>query len=445
MTDMPTSSSTPRTALSVPYRSIRPVRAADDAPFEGMLTTVASGDTCVLVDAQSLPARWDGWSADPGGHLVAPLAIVRRSDGHDVALPALTERVEDFVARRRNIGAGLSKGERVTLAVSVTRGLSEVTGSGAVFGQWWLTPSGRPVLATGSSTDEARAKSLSLIHDITEDDASGPVWTEALAALSGAVDNVREYERAEELFFTIAEPSPLATSALRSTRTARDLASHTANTFDEILMPRSRGLTDRLARHVDADLADTFSRATTAVWRWLTRSRQMSSKRAPWLVAAAVTTVVLAGGLLWPSEDGDPATAELPSESTATTTSNGSDPNDSPSDIPALDSAGAETAETTDARSDADITMAVDTLLTRRASCEGDEACESAFAVNSGLLQPAGVIDQTSDQRTQTLIDEYGGVAVVRVAPRADGEPQIVVVELRNDEWLLRDVYDAEQ
>ncbi|MEJ1155531.1 hypothetical protein [Microbacterium marmarense] len=444
MTNMPTDPSTPRTALSAPYRGIRPVRAGDDAPFGGMLTTVESGDACVLIDARSLPEQWDGWSADPDGHLVTPLAIVRRSDGHDVAMPVLTERVEDFVARRQNLGAALTKGERVTLAVSIVRGLSEVTDSAAVAGQWWLTQSGRPVLAAGTSTQMAWEHSLSLIRAISENDAAGPVWAEALVALDGAVENEREYDRAEELLFTIAESSALATSAIGSTRKARDLASHTATTFDEILTPHSRGLTERLARHVDADLADTFSRATTVVWRWLTTSRRSTSKRAPWLVAAAVTATVLAGGLFWPTELGAPATAELPSPSATAMVSEDSDPGVSPTESPAPENDAADEKESSGARTDTDIATAVDSLLTRRADCEGDDGCETAFAVESGFVPPAGVIDLPSDQRSETLIDEYGGVAVVQVEARG-GESQIVVIERRNDEWLLRDVYDAEQ
>ena len=78
----------------------------------------------------------------------APVDIVRRADGHDVALPVCTERLSDFLTRRA--ATPLSAGERLTLAVSVARGVHELAAGGtdaACPGTWWLTEAGQPMLA----------------------------------------------------------------------------------------------------------------------------------------------------------------------------------------------------------------------------------------------------------------------------------------------------------
>ena len=85
-----------------------------------------SGERRVLVDAKVLGREWKGWDAPPHGHVLAPIDVVWRSDGHDVALPVCTERVTDLLARRAATGPPLMPGEAVTLAVSVLRGFAEL-------------------------------------------------------------------------------------------------------------------------------------------------------------------------------------------------------------------------------------------------------------------------------------------------------------------------------
>ena len=43
-----------------------------------------------------------------------------------------------------------------------------------------------------------------------------------------------------------------------------------------------------------------------------------------------------------------------------------------------------------------------------------------------------------------TLLDEFGGAAVLRVeASASPASPQLVVIVRTGDRWLLRDVYDV--
>ena len=57
---------------------------------------------------------------------------------------------------------------------------------------------------------------------------------------------------------------------------------------------------------------------------------------------------------------------------------------------------------------------------------------------------PGGVVDLTAAERTVTLLDEFGGAAVLRVEASASAaSPQLVVIVRTDDRWLLRDVYDV--
>ena len=58
---------------------------------------------------------------------------------------------------------------------------------------------------------------------------------------------------------------------------------------------------------------------------------------------------------------------------------------------------------------------------------------------------PAGAGHLAADERSVSFVDEFGAVAVVRVAPigSTDAVTQLVVLQRHNDEWRVRDVYAA--
>ena len=59
-------------------------------------------------------------------------------------------------------------------------------------------------------------------------------------------------------------------------------------------------------------------------------------------------------------------------------------------------------------------------------------------------MLPPGVVDLPAAERTLTMLDEFGGAAVLRVDANADGQPfQFVVVVRRDAQWLVRDVMDV--
>jgi len=196
---------------------------------------------------------------------------------------------------------------------------------------------------------------------------------------------------------------------------------------------------------VDDDLADTVSRTTTAVWRRLRpaeRAHRTTRRRAPWVLGGAVAVAVLAGGALWPTASGvatvDPAgspAASTPGPSASDTDRAGADPPAAAGTQPAAEGEGAP----------ADLAQVTGALLDARIACGTTSDC-TASVVADGAALPGGVIDLPAAERTVTLLDDFGDLAVLRVDANDGRRPSQMVVVLRRDQkWLLRDVSDVAQ
>ncbi|MDQ7877753.1 hypothetical protein Q9R08_07195 [Microbacterium sp. QXD-8] len=427
--------------LGAPYRAIRPVRARDDGPWPGLLVRTATGEACVMVDADVLGPEWTGWDAAPEGHVLAPLDICRRPDGHDVALPVCVERLEEFVGRR-GVRMPLSLGEAVTLGVSVLRGCAQIAGAPETVGDWWLDDAGRPVLATQSSPRPAREAAAAVLERVTVDASAQRTWRTALHAVTAERMAVRELEAAEEALFAIATPEPLSTVSLSPRSAAESGLRHHDPARAGVALPDHEpappSMWHSLVAGVDDDLADTVSRATTAVWRRLRRAERggkPAPRRAPWLVGGAVAAAVLAGGALWPTASG--VATEDPVD-VVTPTPSGTDParDGSPTD---------QVDAPTDAGSPADLAQVAGALLDARLACGNASDCLASVVVDAAPL-PGGAIDLPAAERALTLLDDFGDIAVLRVDAADGAAPsQMVVILRRDDKWLLRDVSDVAQ
>lgn len=419
--------------LRTPFREIRAVRKGEDGPWSGVLVRTPSGTVGLLVDAAVVGTDWAGWDADPGGHVLTPIDLVRRPGGHDVLLPVCSERLEDFV-RRRGAPAALSPGEAVTLGVSVLRGCAQLVAAPGTTGEWWLDDSGRPVLATDASAERAFATAATALSVAEIDPRMQRAWDAAVHAVSAGRVTAREIADAEELLFAAADPEPLSTISL-SPRRAVDIAPDGRSAVLAADDAVSRPLWQSLIGSVDADLADSVSKATTAVWRRLRTPAR--SRRAPLLVGGAVAAAVLVGGALWPAAGGvasgePPGVGESPA-ATATPAPTGGEP------------APASTAGT-DVPPAGDLVTVVAALLDARAACTGDTGCLEGLVADPARPLGAGTIDLPAAGRTLTLLDDFGDVAVLRADANDGGSAsQLVVVIRRDEKWLLRDVHDVAQ
>lgn len=410
------------------------MRKGEDGPWPGVLVRLASGSLGVLVDAEALGTDWTGWDAAHGGHVLTPIDLVRRPGGHDVLLPVCSERLEDFV-RRRGARAALLPGEAVTLGVSVLRGCAEIVAAPDTPGEWWLDDSGRPVLATEASTDRAFATAATALSAATVDSRMQRAWDAAVRAVSAGRVTAREIADAEALLFAAADPEPLSTISL-SPRRAVDLAPDARPAVVAADETAPRPLWQSLIGSVDADLADSVSKATTAVWRRLRTPTK--SRRAPLFVGGAVATAVLAGGALWPTAggvaSGEPSGA---GETVAATAP--SAPATEDSEVPAA------TTEP-EAPTVGDLAAVAAELLDARAACAGDTGCLEGIVADPDRPLGAGTIDLPAAARTLTLLDDFGDVAVLRADANDGGSvSQLVVVIRRDERWLLRDVHDVAQ
>ncbi|MCC2032177.1 hypothetical protein [Microbacterium allomyrinae] len=429
--------------LRTPYRTVRAVRAPEDGPWPGSLVRTSSGEARVLVDAAVLGARWRGWDASSSGHLLAPLDLARRVDGHDVVLPVCTERVEDFL-RRRASRAPLTAGEAVTVGVSILRGCADVINVPETTGEWWLDDAGRPLLATDASDRRALEAAASALRSFVVPARVERAWDAAIGAVTRERMTARGLADAEEELFAAAAPEPLSTLTL-SPRTALDVgAAGRDGAVFETDPPRS--LWSSLVGRVDSDLADTVSIATTALWR---RMRvRTSSRKAPWLVGGVVAAAVLAGGALWPAAGGvatvGPATPTAPVEAAADDSPDSGDSPSAPHADP--DSAAVETTAGDGDVQSMDLAAVVAALLDERADCNGDTECLAGPLADPTAPLGTGAIDLPAGERTVTLLDDFGDVAVARVdAAEASHPAQLVVIIRRNERWLLRDVRDVAQ
>lgn len=446
--------------LMAAYRPLRTVSGGDESPWPGTLVRAASGDTRVLVDSRHFGDEWPGWSADPDGHILGALDLVRRAEGHDVVVPVCVERADAFVRRREASGAPLSLGETVTLAVSIVRGFAELVPVRATAGRWWVTDAGRPLFACGVAGGPVAEACAELLRALEAPGAAAAL-DEAVRAMLADRPSRHELDAAEQRLFALADPEPLALTVFGPRRaraaTVTDAPADAPWTRRRPGAPSSddepRGLLATIARHVDADLGDAASRVATDAWRRL-RTAGSGSRPKPWLLAAGLAIAIVTGGFVWPAGADDAGVSEVPAPSAASESAEDAPPRDvtqeGATDSGAANENAASAEESTDAtptpdQTPTDLVTIADELLSARSACDGDPDCLPRVVEDPSAAFPPGAVDLPSDARSLSLVDEFGGVAVLRVERLdAASAAQLVVLVRGGEGWLLRDVYDVE-
>lgn len=410
----------------MPIRTVGP----PDSPFEGVLARTPEGTTVVLVDRDRL-RDWPAWRMPAGGHVLAPVDVVRRADGHDIVLPAVSDRLDRLLARRAGAGASASDGESLTVAVSVLRGVvlaisEEIEAETA---SWWVTSGGMPVLVCGVGDGDVLHASdgvLSMLADGVRD----PRLRNALDEVRGAVATprtlARDADRWEDALFDVAEPEALVTEVIGPPR-ARPLPSVADSEIaDSEIAEARRPWWSGIAFAADAVLTDA---ASDFLHRTRARMRVRSGGKArPILWAGGLAAVVLGVGLSWPD-------VPTPSAAVGVETSTPA----APAGIatPASSPAAEQPVETGGAAIDAAEALAA--LLEARDACS-DTPCRVDLQEDAGEQLPAGAID--APERTIALLDDFGGLAVLRVdAP--DVRSQLVTVVTTDRGWRIRDAFDV--
>lgn len=138
--------------LTDAYRVIRPLARAEH-PVPAVLARGPDGPVA-LAAAGDLDG-WPGWDMH-GQHVLAPVDVVRTTDGHAVSLAWCRHRLTAEWAARAQSG-----GQAVTLAVSLMRGTLEARhGERGVAvgppGTWWADDDARPLFAAAVPDDQGR-------------------------------------------------------------------------------------------------------------------------------------------------------------------------------------------------------------------------------------------------------------------------------------------------
>ncbi|MGY1551645.1 hypothetical protein ACW5CM_07635 [Microbacterium sp. A588] len=464
----------------------RVIRVVDgkEGPFAGQLVTGDDG-VAVCVDAEVL-TDWDGWAFSDAEHVCGVIDVRRRINGHDALLPWCTQRVEAFLGRRMVAEAPLTAGELGTLVVSLLRGMRELGNAAAdATGEWWLTGDGRPLFVLGAG-GVARAASAALTDRVAEhsaDRATTRVLEEIATSLRQPRHHIDDDHRWEEQLFAMAAPRALRLDVFAPERVvdvgvrrlprvpvehpgSRHSRSETRRARSE---DRPRGVVSAVVRTIGQQVHAAIERfgpaddrvkgaRVGAVTAADPRQAPTKSRKRPLILAGSLAAMVLAVGLMWPSgEKPDDANAMVPI-ATSTPPAAGESPASSEASPPEAETAPPAEGPPTEAPpaeappnsekppNDAGAVAAVPALLDEIRECVDAAADSCPSATAEGTVVPTdGIASLGSTASTAALVDDYGDVAVVRLTPVEEGDQleQMLVLERRNESWLVRDVYDV--
>jgi len=259
----------------------------------------------------------------------------------------------------------------------------------------------------GPDAVAATAETLAHLADIADDPPTREIVGRARESV--LTRPPRDWEAVERRLFAHATPVPLVLGPLFPAA-------------DPVADPRTRdpeGLAIRVLDLVDADLADATRHALEGVRGHWRRSRIF---RVSTLGAGLAVVAVLAFCLI-PEDRGTPphSTGQAVADPAPTSTTPWL------SDPPPVD----ERRPLSD-----DVEQIARTLFTELQGCHGDAACVSTYEENSAF--PREPVTAGAAAGGITVVDDFGGVTVVRVD--AEEATQYVTLVRQNDRWLVRAV-----
>ncbi|GAA3947544.1 hypothetical protein [Microbacterium soli] len=423
-----------------------------ESPYPGALVRDGDGQRVCVDAAAAETGLWDFASAE---HVVGVRDVLRTADGHGALLPWCIEPVAVFLARREAAGRPLSSGEVTTLVGSLLRGTTEV-GATPLRGRWWLDDRARPLFAPGEGVTcgEAAAGLVERIGATCSDRALQRVLTRIRDGLADHRVVQRALDGWERELMDLAAPRALEQRVYAPER-VQEIPLHRARgpqdpRAGERGSPREHRMGERLAR-----AAEGVRRAVSALReRMLGRGRPVvgsfyaterptaadaprTPRRRMLLVAGAAAAAVLLGGLLWPAGGGQSS----PSPAAVAETTRLHAPAEGGADP---EGRGSARTPSPTASIPTDLAQTARALLKEAARCthEGDPQCARAVVAGSAptVLERVG---PDADGRDAAVIEDYGDVAVIRLAETSARSEQMLVLERAEDGWLVRDVYDV--
>ncbi|OWP22146.1 hypothetical protein CBF90_08005 [Microbacterium sp. AISO3] len=432
---------TPSADVPAPLRRVAP----PDAPFPGEILASPHG-AVYRVAATRVPHEM--WSARSGGHLLAPDDVDRVADETLVILPLLRARLCGADA-----AFDLTSGQAVTLVVSVLRGAVDAARSEWRTGEWWSTSDGRPVLVpTGARGWEISSRTV--LGRIPDAALSPDIRQRVGDALADRITLPFAAPGLEDDLFAVASPEPFVIAPPMGLHRPSGGAAGESPSADAAVVARSAaaGLVDgELMGRVSTAIAGTraaLQHATGLLSRQRRRPERSGEaasagrRRVMWVALAAVGATVAIGLSLPYGRGGDQGSAgDVPAseaEEQPRAEAGSPDPSaggDAPGDDRSSPSSRVETPPT-----DPDLRVVDDLADCLRSD---DPACRAAVLERPDAALPEGIATADAPREVR-LLDDLGGVEVVRVDdPSGERPSQIVVVVTHDEKRLVRDVYDV--
>lgn len=418
-----------------------------ESPYAGTLVRSPAG-VHLLIDPEQVPACEIFWSPQDDTHVLRALDVVHmgtsRAEAATGALvEACREPLETYLDTREGVRSPLTESECATVMISLVRGMTELRAAARkdIGGVWWLSGAARPVFALMPDAEPARDSACRILDRLPLGDSRGHALRDTITALL-RTDDVRSggVDACERAVFEWAEPGPLRPSSESSSRMRLPLSPAPAETVRRAEPQPTTldepGAFDRLVRGGDAGWQETLADVAASA-----RGAMRSLRRVPGadrpvrrgrlvLAAAAVGGALALGFTIFAPGGGS---------------SQESSPSSTGFDTAAPTELAATPASDTDAEESLpDLPRAAGVVLDAVTTCAGDAACVQTIAERPDVVATAGAATAPAALRSLHLVDDYGGVAVIRA--EADGyPPQLVVIARHDDRWLLREVLDLSQ
>lgn len=424
--------------LPGPLRRVSP----PEAPYPGEIVASRSG-TSYRVAASIVPREL--WSAIPGGHLLAPDDVDRVADSTVVILPLVGARLCGG-----STAFDLIPGQAVTLAVSVLRGAVDAARSEWREGEWWSTSDGRPVLVpTGTRAWDLSSRIvLGRIPDAAIPRALRDRLVEALA---DRVTLPFAAPALEDDLFALATPEPFVPGPAEPVRPmlsrpsgedSEGEAEGEAEASTSVVRTAASGLVDGdVMRRVTSAATGVRAEIRRAVGGLMRRwgrpatgaARLAGKRRVMWVALGAVAATLVVGFSL--PHDADADARSVSHERRADKPTPLARPEDPTLDHPITPAAGDETPPLEPAF------QVIDEL----ADCwqANEPTCRASLLERADAALPDGIATADAPREVRVL-DDLGGVEVVRVDDPSGQRPaQVVVVVAHDEKRLVRDVYDV--
>ncbi|SIR55238.1 hypothetical protein [Microbacterium sp. RURRCA19A] len=354
---------------------------------------------------------------------------------HPTPLPQTIDTVAGYLRRRGRSSHVLTAGEAATLAIAVVRGCAAAP-SRAAPGEWRLTAEGQPVLVAHPGGEDVLAVTVAIL-----DEVASLVSADVRPGFARLRDGVLTeppptWSLLEKRLLAVVEPQPLVLGPLAPVASTVLQAVHDDDAASSTLVTRLRDVVRRIRPPVmwtGAGLAGVLVFVAVSLLTSAEATEASGEQTASGTVVVDATTPSASPGrgaaVTSPADETTTDTDLLPAGQDRTASGPEGDGASSGDDDPLT--------ETTSSDAD-DVRSAATDVLRSLAACADEECVRRLWESPDGSRDPVPLDPAIAELE---LIDDYGGLAVVRLT--ADDRTQYATLVRQEDRWLVRSVRDV--